>query len=135
MNEYLLALLFTLETKAKEKEKKLKSVVKKLKGKVLATEQREEDLAYPVAKQTRAQLLKVFFALDGKDLLEFKKEIQGVEPLRYLIVKFPYSKVKAKEEDKTKTAAKKSKKPKIKKRKRKDTKAKLDKALKKVLKG
>lgn len=131
MNEYLIASLFSLEKEVSKKEKQLEELVKKLKGKVLAKEQREEDLAYPIAKQTKVWLSKLFFALEPEGLAELKKEIEGnVEPIRYLIVKFPYSKAKSETENEPKKEAKKKKA----KTTKKNTKVKLDKALEKILK-
>ncbi len=134
MQEYLAALLFSLEEKVGPKTKELRDLIKKLKGKVLAEEEREEKLAYPIAKQTEAKLLRVFFALEGQALEQLKQGIdQKLKPLRYLIVKFPYSKVKAESKEKG-TSVKKAVSKKKKAESQKETKAKLDKALEKILK-
>ena len=103
MTEYLLACLFSLADKIEEKRRKLKEVLKEFKAKVLEEEKRDEELAYPIQKQTEAVLVKVFFATEPSSVLKLKEEIEKkVAPLRFLLVKYPYSKVKAQEKEEEK---------------------------------
>jgi len=126
MQEYLLAMIFPL---AKKQVKKIEAAVKKFRGKILDQEIREESLILPVKGETNVTLLKLFFALDKKNLKNLQEEIKKkLKPLRYVLVKFCYTKIK---KDKARERVKlRSKKAKLKKEK----KDKLDKALEKVLK-
>jgi len=137
MNDYLLVVLFSLKEKKESDQKKIEETIKKLGGKILYSENRLEQLVYKIKKQDQANLLKVFFSLEADSLAEFKKILnQKIENLRYLLVKFPYTKIeKSKKELKKKKAKKETKKKTIKKPLKKAKKTeKLDKALEKILK-
>jgi len=140
MREYLLATIYPLDRKVEDEEKKIEDFIRKAKGKVLNKENREEELAYKIKGETRGFLSKIFFSLPQEKLLELKKELdEKVNCLRYLVVKFPYSKivggqtgdVKAKKVKKG-TSQKTQREPE--KSKEEISKEKLDKALGKILK-
>ncbi|MDD3773921.1 MAG: hypothetical protein PHW50_01410 [Patescibacteria group bacterium] len=150
MQEYLLVCLIPLQVDVPKVQKQIVSLVNNFKGKILLQENREQDLVFPIKKQTKVFLLKTFFTLGGNDMLKLKKDLDHESDiLRFLMVKFPYTKVKSGHEAKLKrverqagavkkkTGAAKTKSPKkkvIKKINKKVKAEKLDKALEKILK-
>lgn len=150
MQEYLLVSLINLEAKKETIEKQIAKIIGEFEGKILDSEIKNQELAQPIKKQKEVNLYKIFLTLEPSKVFDLEKELRHeAEIIRFLLVKFPYTKVKqVKEEDiakierknKGESAAKTTKAKIVKKTVKKATikKAKdeseLDKALEKILK-
>lgn len=150
MQEYFLACLLFPQANVSKMQKQIAKSIGELKGKVLFQDNHEQSLASPIKKQVQAELIKTFFALDVNQILKLKKNLNHeTEILRFLLVKFPYTKVKLGDEAKMERVKRQTKKieakgavskiktakKKVAKKVKKDgKKEKLDKALAKILK-
>jgi len=145
MQEYQLAVLINVKESAQKMQKFIAKELANFKGKVLQVDISDVDLAYAIKKQNKAILLNFFIAIEVNQVLEFKKELEAEkEIIRFLIVKFSYTKIKRiKEEEMKIIEAKTKNEPKEKKETKKKAKKKvikkskskknLDKALEKIL--
>jgi ribosomal protein S6 len=155
MQEYLLAALISTEAKPESVQKQIAKLIGEFEGKVFEQENREQALAYPIKKHTSAILLKTFFSFDPVKVLKLTKDLDHeAEILRFLLVKFPFTKDRSDNAakvariknqtttvaDESKTAiidkkvVKKTKPPVKKASEKKIEKEQLDKALAKILK-
>jgi len=150
MQEYLLALLIDLEAKKETVEKQIAKIIGEFEGKILDSEIKSQELAQPIKKQKEVNLYKIFLTLEPGKVFDLEKELRHeAEIIRFILVKFPYAKVKkVKEDDIAKIARKNKGESKVKTTKIKIVKkivkktaskkakdeSELDKALEKILK-